>query len=73
MSALQEQEGGSHYKDMAIQPMEYSHANNLNALQHTMIKYASRYGKKGDVEEAIKDLNKVIHTAKLALHLEYGV
>jgi len=68
MSALNQQEGGSHYKDMKIQPMEYSMANKLNACQHTMVKYASRYPNKNGAE----DLRKVIHTAMLALEIEYG-
>ena len=67
-TALQEQEGGSHYKDMKIQPIEYCMANKLNACQSHMIKYISRYPNKNGAE----DLRKVIHLAKLALHLEYG-
>lgn len=67
-TALQEQEGGSHYKDMAIQPIEYCVKNNLNPCQTHMIKYVSRYPNKNGAE----DLRKVIHIAKLALFLEYG-
>ena len=67
-TALSEQEGGSHYKDMKIQPIEYCMANKLNSCQTHMIKYVSRYPNKNGAE----DLRKVIHLAKLALHLEYG-
>ena len=34
---LDVQVGGDHYKSMAIQPMEYSMANKLDACQHTII------------------------------------
>ena len=68
MSALKEQIGGDHYKAMKIQPMEYSMANELNACQHTIIKYVSRYKDKG----VIADLHKARHTIDLLIELEYG-
>ena len=68
-SALHFQVGGTHYSKLAIQPMEYSIKNNLDALQHTMIKYATRHKDKNGVE----DLKKIIHTAKLAALMQYGV
>lgn len=68
MSALKEQIGGDHYKTMKIQPMEYSMANELNACQHTIIKYVSRYKDKG----GIADLHKARHTIDLLIELEYG-
>jgi hypothetical protein len=68
MSALKTQEGGSHYKDMKIQPMEYSMANSLNACQHTIIKYVSRYKSKNGLE----DLKKARHTLDMLIELEYG-
>lgn len=37
MSALETQVGGDHYKKLAIHPLEYSMANNLDACQHTII------------------------------------
>ena len=67
MSSLKNQIGGSHYKDMKIQPMEFSMANNLNACQHTVIKYVCRYKFKDGVE----DINKAIHTLELLKELEY--
>ena len=57
MGALDNQIGGKHYKDMAIQPMEYSMLNKLDACQHTAIKYITRFREKGGEE----DLNKAIH------------
>ena len=68
MSAFDEQIGGDHYKKMKIQTMEFSMANNLNACQHTAIKYICRYKDKNGVE----DINKAIHTLELLKDIEYG-
>lgn len=54
MSALDTQVGGDHYKSMPIQPMEYSMANNLDACQHTVIKYVTRFREKGGVQDLLK-------------------
>jgi hypothetical protein len=66
-SALTTQVGGSHYKDMAIQPMEYSMANKLDACQHTAIKYVTRFRQKG----GIQDLEKARHFLDLLIELEH--
>lgn len=68
-SALDRQEGGNHYKNMAIQPIEFTHKNNLNFCQGNIIKYASRYKNKNGAQ----DLKKVIHYAELLIELEYKV
>jgi len=68
MSAINEQVGGDHYKHMPIQPMEYSMKNNLNACQHTAIKYITRYGAKGGKQ----DLLKAIHCIEMLIEMEYG-
>lgn len=60
--------GGGHYKDLAIQPMELSLKNNLNAAQHTAIKYIMRYRDKNGLE----DLKKAKHTIDLLIQHEYG-
>ena len=52
------QVGGDHYTKLKIQPMEYSMANELNALQHTAIKYVTRYQDKGT---PLQDLAKAKH------------
>ena len=67
MSALDKQEGGNHYKDMLIQPIEFTHKNGLNFCQGNIIKYACRYKNKNGIE----DLKKVIHYAELLIELEY--
>lgn len=67
-TALESQVGGSHYKDMAIQPMTYSMANGLDPCQHTIIKYVSRFRQKG----GIQDLEKARHTLDLLIEFERG-
>lgn len=68
VNPLEVQEGGSHYKTLAIQPMEYSMANKLDACQHTIIKYVTRFRDKGGVE----DLRKARHTIDMLIHFEEG-
>jgi Protein of unknwon function (DUF3310) len=68
-SALDTQAGGSHYKGLTIQPVEFIVRNKLDFLQGNIIKYATRHKSKGGVE----DLRKVIHYAQLAMELDYGV
>lgn len=65
-TAMRSQVGGSHYKDLAIQPMEYSMANGLDACQHTAIKYITRFREK----EGVKDLEKAIHTIQMLIEFE---
>ena len=62
MDATQKQIGGSHYKNMRIQPIEFIVANRLDFIQGNIIKYACRYKEKGGVQ----DLDKIIHYAELA-------
>lgn len=67
-SALQTQQGGTHYKGLKIQPIEYIHANDLDFFQGNIVKYATRHKDKNGAE----DLRKVIHYAQLAIELQYG-
>ena len=67
-SAMESQVGGSHYKDMVIQPIEYCQKNQLNALETFVVKYVSRHKNKNGVE----DINKAIHCLELLKELEYG-
>lgn len=62
------QEGGGHYKDNGIQPLEYTMQNNLSFCEGNVVKYISRYKSKNGIE----DLAKVIHYALLASYEEYG-
>ncbi len=67
-TALETQEGGSHYKDMPIQPIEYSMANGLDACQASIVKYITRFRTKG----GLGDLNKAKHFIDLLIQFEYG-
>lgn len=64
--ALARQVGGSHYKDFAIQPITFIHANKLDFVRGNIIKYACRQ------KDGAQDIRKIIHYAELLLELEYG-
>ena len=64
--ALEIQNGGGHYKDMAIQPVEYIHKNNIPYIEGCIIKYVSRWRKKNGIE----DLQKAKHFIDLLIELE---
>ena len=66
--ALAHQEGGGHYKGMAIQPVEFIHANGIGYFEGNVIKYVSRWRAKGGVE----DLRKARHYIDLLIDLEGG-
>ena len=66
MSALDTQIGGNHYKTMPIQPMEFSMANGLDACQHTIVKYVTRFREKGGVQ----DLEKAKHVIDMLIEFE---
>ena len=65
-SALAVQEGGGHYKDLKIQPIEYIHANNIPFAEGCAIKYLTRWRTKGGIE----DLKKARHFIDLLIELE---
>jgi len=56
MSSFDKQVAGNHYKT-AIQPVEYSLANQLGYMEATALKYISRWRVKG----GITDISKAIH------------
>lgn len=68
VSTLKNQVDGTHYKQMAIQPVEYCHKNGIDFLEGSVIKYVSRYKQKNGA----KDLRKAIHFLQILLELEYG-
>ena len=68
ISALSTQIAGTHYKDMAIQPIEFIQKNHIGFIEGNIIKYICRYKNKNGKE----DLKKVIHYVELLLELEYG-
>lgn len=68
MEALNQQIGGSHYKDMPIQPVEFILANNLGFCVGNCIKYLCRYKNKNGKE----DLLKAKHYIELLIEAEYA-
>ena len=67
MSALDKQVSGSHYKDLAIQPVEFIHKNNIGYLEGNVIKYICRHKTKN----GLADLQKAKHYIELLMELEY--
>jgi hypothetical protein len=67
-TALQKQVGGSHYAEMAIQPIEFITANNLSFLEGNIIKYVCRHRNKNGAD----DIKKAMHYCELLLQMEYG-
>ncbi len=64
-TANAKQEGGSHYKNKAIQPWDYIIGNELGYLEGNIVKYVSRWKDKGGVEDLKKAqhyLQKLIET-----------
>ena len=66
MSALKEQVGGGHYKDMVIQPVEFIHRNRIGYMEGNAIKYLCRWRSKNGIE----DLKKAKHYIDLLIALE---
>jgi hypothetical protein len=66
MSALDTQPGGDHYRNKAIQPVEYIHANGLGFLEGCIVKRITRWKEK----DGIKDLEKIKHECDLLIELE---
>lgn len=65
---LETQVAGDHYKTLAIQPVQYIHANGIGYMAGNVIKYITRYKAKGGAE----DIKKAIHYCQLLLEMEYG-
>jgi len=63
---LSTQIGGDHYTKLAIQPMQYSMKNGLDPLQHTIIKYVTRFRDKAGIE----DLEKAKHCIDMLIEHE---
>ncbi len=66
---METQEGGEHYTQMKIQPIEYIDANDLDFFQGNIVKYITRHKFKNGVE----DINKIIHYCELIKHFQYKV
>lgn len=66
VDALAGQVGGDHYRDMAIQPVEFIHRNGIGFCEGSAIKYLCRWRKKGGLD----DLRKAKHFIDLLIEME---
>lgn len=66
VSAFDTQVGGDHYKNMAMQPMEFIVMNDIPFLEGSVIKYVVRWKFKNGVE----DLKKARHYLDILIELE---
>lgn len=66
MISTSQQVGGTHYKDMAIQPVEFIHRNEIGFIEGSVIKYVCRWRLKGGVE----DLKKARHFLDILIEME---
>ena len=67
MSAYKKQIGGSHYKDMEIQPADFINKNKLLFAEGNAIKYICRHKAKGE----LKDIEKAIHYLEMIIERDY--
>ena len=67
MSSYKKQIGGSHYKNMKIQPSKFINDNNLLFAEGNAIKYICRHAHKGGKE----DLKKAIHYIEMIIERDY--
>lgn len=63
-----EAELDAHYAKLPIQPMQYSMDNGLDPMQHTIIKYVTRFRDKGGK----RDLLAARKTIDMLIEYEYG-
>ncbi len=66
LNPLNQQVAGYHYKNLAIQPVEYIHANQIPFMEGSAIKYLTRWRNKGGID----DLKKAKHFIELLIELE---
>jgi len=65
--ALDNQVGGSHYKNMKIGPTEFAHVNGLKAFETLVVRYVCRHRNKGRAQ----DIRKAMHCLECILELDY--
>jgi hypothetical protein len=71
INPLDIQVGGDHYKDCAIQPVQYIEANKLQFLEGCVVKRCTRHDK--PTGKGRQDIEKAIHELQLLLELRYPV
>ena len=69
VNANARQEGGTHYKQLSIQPWDYIVSNNLGYLEGNVVKYVTRWQTKGN---GIEDLKKAKHYLDKLLEVNNG-
>jgi hypothetical protein len=65
VSAFDTQIGGSHYKDLPIQPIEFIVKNKIPFLEGNVIKYVVRWS----IKNGLEDLKKARHYIDLLIEL----
>jgi hypothetical protein len=68
MSVYKKQIGGTHYKDMKIQPSKFINDNKLLFAEGNAIKYICRHTTKGEVQ----DLEKAKHYIDMIIERDYS-
>ena len=68
MNPYKKQIGGSHYKDMKIQPSKFINDNKLLFAEGNAIKYICRHAHKGEVQ----DLEKAKHYIDMIIERDYS-
>ena len=69
MNPYKKQIGGTHYKDMKIQPSKFINDNKLLFAEGNAIKYICRHAHKGEVQ----DLEKAKHYIDMIIERDYGL
>ena len=69
-SYLSIQIGGQHYKNCAIQPIQFIEANKLAFLEGCVVKRVTRHDKA--TGKGKQDIEKAIHELQLLIELRYG-
>jgi len=67
-SAMDKQMGGTHYKNLAIQPTDFIYQNNIPFIEGNIIKYIVRHRSKN----GLQDLIKAKHYIDILIEKEYG-
>ena len=67
MKTYDKQVGGSHYKDMLIQPADFINKNKLLFAEGNAIKYICRHKVKGKLQ----DIEKAIHYLEMIIERDY--
>jgi hypothetical protein len=70
INPLNQEIGGTHYRECAIQPVEFIEANKLGFLEGCVVKRIVRHNKA--TGKGAQDIRKIIHECELLLKLRYA-